>query len=130
MLTIGQKIAELENIRDSYDVVREHCALWSSGCCGNKVACANRFKNGCIGDKKEVEQLIEWLTDYRARLRKEEEFRPKELYAIEHIPSGKIIFNARGGCYKHLDEAEAKLEKVDGKCRIVTYKLQEGDADD
>lgn len=40
--------------------------------------------------------------------------------------SGKIIFNARGGCYKHLDEAENKLSRIDGDCRIVTYKLQEG----
>ena len=125
-ITIEQKIAELENVRDSYDSVREHCALWSSGCCGNKVACVHNFKNGCIGDKKEVEQLIEWLTDYRNRLHKEEEFRPTTLYAIEHCPSGKIIFNARGGCYKHWDEAKNKLSRVDGDCRIVTYKLQEG----
>ena len=125
-MTLEKKIAELENIRDSYDSVRENCALWSSGCCGNKVACVNHFKNGCIGDKKEVEQLIEWLTDYRNRLRKEIEFRPKELYAIEHIPTGHIIFNARGGCYKHLDEAKNKLSRVDDDCGIVTYKLQEG----
>lgn len=45
---------------------------------------------------------------------------------IEHIPTGHIIFNARGGCYKHLDEAENKLSRIDGDCRIVTYKLQEG----
>ena len=125
-MTIERKIAELENIRDSYDAVRERCAEWKKGCCGQKVSeCVSCFKNGCIGDKKEVEQLIEWLTDYRNRLRKEIEFRPKELYAIEHIPTGHIIFNARGGCYKHLDEAENKLSRVDGDCRIVTYKLQE-----
>lgn len=128
-MTIEQKIAELENVRDSYDAVREHCVLWSGGCSGNKVACVNHLKNGCIGYKKEVEQLIEWMTDYRNRLRKEIEFRPKELYAIEHIPTGHIIFNARGGCYKHLDEAENKLSRIDGDCRIVTYKLQEGDSD-
>lgn len=74
----------------------------------------------------DIEQEIEWLTDYRNRLRKEIELRPKELYAIEHIPTGRIIFNARGGCYKHLDEAENKLSRIDGDCRIVTYKLQEG----
>lgn len=74
----------------------------------------------------DIEQEIVWLTDYKNRLRKEIEFRPKELYAIEHIPTGHIIFNARGGCYKHLDEAENKLSRVDGNCRIVTYKLQEG----
>lgn len=126
-MTIEQKIAELENIRDSYDSVREHCALWSSGCCGNKVVCAHNFKNGCVGDKKGVEQLIEWLTDYRNRLRKEIEFRPKELYAIEYVPSGKIIFNARGGCYKHLDEAKARFKKLgEENYRIITYKLKEG----
>ena len=74
----------------------------------------------------DIEQEIEWLTDYRNRLRKEIEFRPTTLYAIEHIPTGKIIFNARGGCYKHWDEAENKLSRIDGDCRIVTYKLQEG----
>lgn len=74
----------------------------------------------------DIKQEIVWLTDYKNRLRKEIEFRPKELYAIEHIPTGHIIFNARGGCYKHLDEAENKLSRVDGNCRIVTYKLQEG----
>ena len=75
----------------------------------------------------DVEQEIAWLTDYRNRLRKEVEFRPKELYAIEHCPSGKIIFNARGGCYKHLDEAKTKLSKLgEESYRIVTYKLQEG----
>jgi len=74
----------------------------------------------------DIEQEIEWLTDYRNRLRKEIEFRPTTLYAIEHIPTGKIIFNARGGCYKHWDEAENKLSRIDGDCRIATYKLQEG----
>jgi len=110
--------------------VREHCALWTSGCCGNKVACVHNFKNGCVGDEKEVEQLIEWLTDYRNRLRKEIEFRPTTLYAIEYVPSGKIIFNTRGGCYKHLDEAEVRLAELgEENYRIVTYKLQEGDSD-
>lgn len=75
----------------------------------------------------DIKQEIEWLTDYRNRLSKEIEFRPKELYAIEHIPTGHIIFNARGGCYKHLDEAETKLAKLrEESYRIVTYKLQEG----
>lgn len=75
---------------------------------------------------EDIEQEIAWLTDYRNRLRKEIEFRPTTLYAIEHIPTGHIIFNARGGCYKHWDEAENKLSRIDGDCRIVTYKLQEG----
>lgn len=126
-MTIEQKIKDLENIRDSYDVIRESCAEWKKGCCGQKgFECVNHFKNGCVGDREDVKRLIEWLTDYRNRLRKEVEFRPKELYAIEHIPTGHIIFNARGGCYKHWDEAENKLSRVDGNCRIVTYKLQEG----
>lgn len=73
----------------------------------------------------DIEQEIEWLTDYRNRLSKEEEFRPTTLYAIEHVPSGKIIFNARGGCYKHLEDANAKLSKYDCNYRIIKYKLQE-----
>ena len=87
---------------------------------------AERLKKYDLGCA-DIEQEIAWLTDYRNRLRKEIEFRPTELYAIEHCPSGKIIFNARGGCYKHLDEAETKLAKLrEESCRIVTYKLQEG----
>ncbi len=98
-MTIEQKIKDLEEMAKSY---------MSAG-----IPC------------DDIKQEIEWLTDYRNRLRKEIEFRPKELYAIEHIPTGHIIFNARGGCYKHLDEAENKLSRTDGDCRIVTYKLQE-----
>ena len=87
---------------------------------------AERLKKYDLGCA-DIEQEIEWLTDYRNRLRKEIEFRPTTLYAIEHCPSGKIIFNARGGCYKHLDEAETKLAKLrEESYRIVTYKLQEG----
>ena len=99
-MTLEQKIKDLKKTAESYR---------SAG-----IPC---------GD---FEQEIAWLTDYRNRLRKEIEFRPKELYAIEHIPTGHIIFNARGACYKHLDEAENKLSRIDGDCRIVTYKLQEG----
>ena len=99
-MTLEQKIKDLEELVKSY---------MSAG-----IPC------------DDIEQEIAWLTDYRNRLRKEIEYRPKELYAIEHIPTGHIIFNARGGCYKHLDEAENKLSRVDGDCRIVTYKLQEG----
>lgn len=99
-MTLEQKIADLEKTVRTF---KEH-----------RMTC------------EDIEQEIEWLTDYRNRLRKEIEFRPKELYAIEHIPTGRIIFNARGGCYKHLDEAENKLSRIDGDCRIVTYKLQEG----
>ena len=100
-MTLEQKIKDLEELAKSY---RSAC-----------VPC------------DDIEQEIEWLTDYRNRLRKEIEFRPTELYAVEHIPTGHIIFNARGGCNKHLDEAETKLAKLrEESYRIVTYKLQEG----
>ena len=99
-MTIEQKIADLEKTVKTFKAHRMTC--------------------------EDIELEIAWLTDYRNRLRKEVEFRPATLYAIEHIPTGKIIFNARGGCYKHWDEAEAKLSKIDGDCRIVTYKLQRG----
>ena len=100
-MTLDQKIANLEKTAESY-----------------------RSRHLPHDD---IEQLIAWLTDYRNRLRKETEFRPTKLYAIEHIPTGHIIFNARGGCYKHLDEAETKLAKLrEESYRIVTYKLQEG----
>ena len=99
-MTLEQKIKDLENTVKAFKAHRMTC--------------------------EDIEHEIEWLTDYRNRLRKEIEFRPTELYAIEHIPTGHIIFNARGGCYKHWEEAEKKLSKIDGDCIIVTYRLQEG----
>lgn len=100
-MTLEQKIKDLEEVAERLKAYDLDCA--------------------------DIKQEIAWLTDYRNRLRKEIEFRPKELYAIEHCPSGKIIFNARGGCYKHLDEVTTKLAKLrEESYRIVTYKLQEG----
>lgn len=54
-------------------------------------------------------------------------FRPTELYAVEDYVSGKIIFNARGGCYKDIADATNKIERLTkengGTYRIVKYVL-------
>ena len=53
--------------------------------------------------------------------------RPTELYAVEDCISGKIIFNARGGCYKDIAEVSDKLARLTkengGTYRIVKYVL-------
>lgn len=57
------------------------------------------------------------------------EVRPTELYAIEDVNTGKIIFNARGGCYKQVSDALKKLAYLtardSGNYRIVVYRLDE-----
>lgn len=67
-------------------------------------------------------QLIKWLEEYK-QLKALQIKRPIELYAIENIKTGEIIFNARGGCYKHIDEAKTKLRKLGDGYEIVKYKL-------
>lgn len=67
-------------------------------------------------------QLIKWLEELK-QLKALQIKRPTELYAIENITTGEIIFNARGGCYKHTDEVETKLRKLGNGYKIVKYKL-------
>ena len=54
-------------------------------------------------------------------------FRPTELYAVEDCISGKIIFNARGGCYKDIEDVTDKIARLTkengGTYRIVKYVL-------
>ena len=53
--------------------------------------------------------------------------RPTELYAVEDWITGKIIFNARGGCYKGIAEVSDKLKRLTKEngdiYRIVKYVL-------
>lgn len=67
-------------------------------------------------------QLIKWLEEYK-QLKALQIKRPTELYAIEDITTGEIIFNARGGCYRQIDEAKTKLRKLGDGYKIVKYKL-------
>lgn len=54
-------------------------------------------------------------------------FRPTELYAVEDCISGKIIFNARGGCYKDIAEVTDKIARLTkengGTYRVIKYVL-------
>jgi hypothetical protein len=52
-------------------------------------------------------QLIKWLEEYK-QLKALQMMRPTELYAIENITTGEIIFNARGGCYRDKEAAKRK----------------------
>lgn len=54
-------------------------------------------------------------------------FRPTELYAVEDCISGKIIFNARGGCYKDIADVTDKIARLTkekgGIYRVIKYVL-------
>lgn len=60
------------------------------------------------------------------------EEKPTELYAILDADNDKIIFNARGGCYRDKNDAERKRRQLINSTeyadnlsyRVVTYKLQ------
>ena len=87
----------------------------------NELKSLNR--NLCdLESEYENTQLITWLEDYK-QLKALQIKRPTELYAIENITTGEIIFNARGGCYRQIDEAKTKLRKLGDGYKIVKYKL-------
>lgn len=73
--------------------------------------------------KHDNELLLEQLRILKSQMVR----RPKELYAVEDCLTGDIIFNARGGCYKDIDTAQKKLDKLSKSTgrsyRIVAYKL-------
>lgn len=84
-----------------------------------------KLLNGNLCDlelKYKNTQLIKWLEEYK-QLKALQVKRPTELYAIEDIVTGEIIFNARGGCYRQIDEAKTKLRKLGDGYKIVKYKL-------
>ena len=75
--------------------------------------------------REEHRQLAEWLRELQSYKTRDARFRPRKLYALEHISTGKIIFNARGGAYKLREEAEDKLKRLGGKgYRIIVYELR------
>ena len=103
------------------------CPYFSQTLCDGSVKC-RLYSDGvaCVTAAQDNRKLANWLSDYDRMLRKEIEFHPKVLYAIEDTTTHKIIFNARGGCYKHFGDVEKKLEKLgDKKYKIVNYKLEE-----
>lgn len=67
-------------------------------------------------------QLIKWLEEYK-QLKALQMRRPTELYAIENITTGEIIFNARGGCYRDKEAAKRKVKELGMNYRIVKYRL-------
>ena len=77
------------------------------------------------GEVSSFHDVLTYLEDYK-RLT-DGDGTIKRLYAIQNIATGEIIFNARGGAYKKLEEALTKLDKLEsGKYRLVTYELKEG----
>lgn len=68
-------------------------------------------------------QLIKWLKEYK-QLKSLQIKRPTELYAIENMTTGEIIFNARGGCYREKEAVKRKVKELGTKnYRIVKYRL-------
>ena len=80
---------------------------------GNLCDLESEYKNA---------QLIEWLEEYK-QLKALQIKRPTELYAIENITTGEIIFNARGGCYREKEAAKRKVKELGMNYRIVKYRL-------
>lgn len=74
-------------------------------------------------------QIVRMLEDLKD-LRAEKSNRPTHLYAIENTSTGKILFNARGCCYKLRSDAKRKLSELgELNHRIVTYKMVEGETE-
>lgn len=48
---------------------------------------------------------------------------PDILYAIREVDTGKIIWNARGSAYKHLEHVTNKLEKLHKKNPDKVYSV-------
>lgn len=67
-------------------------------------------------------QLIKQLEEYR-QLKALQVKRPTELYAIEDMTTGEIIFNARGGCYRDKEAVKRKVKELGANYKIVKYRL-------
>ena len=78
--------------------------------------------------EKAKQVIIDGLLNHIEELEKKHINRPIELYAIEDCISGNIIFNARGGCYRDISDANRKVRRLmkekGGTFRVVTYRLQ------
>ena len=67
-------------------------------------------------------QLIKWLEELK-QLKALQIKRPTELYAIENMTTGEIIFNARGGCYRDKEAVKRKVKELGANYKIVKYRL-------
>lgn len=97
----------------------------------NRDLCA--YQQGYQDGGSDMEQakqiIIDGLLEQIKVLEKKMISRPIELYAVEDCISGEIIFNARGGCYKEVADANDKISRLlkehsDKSYKIVTYRLQ------
>ena len=96
------------------------------------VAFASGYDNGYAKGASDMENakqiIIDGLLKQIKDLEKQIISRPIELYAVEDCISGNIIFNARGGCYKEVLDANDKISRLlkenpNNSYRIVTYRL-------
>ena len=66
-----------------------------------------------------INEIIDYINN-------EVEKRPKVLYGVENIHTGKITFNARGGAYQDKNAACRKMVELGVKDhRVVENKLEE-----
>lgn len=74
------------------------------------------------GNFNSIEGVQEWIDKAPTVIT-----RPTELYAIEDCITGQIIFNARGGCYRDIADANDKITRLtrenDSTYRIVKYVM-------
>lgn len=107
------------------------CPYFSPTLCDGSVKC-RLYSDGvaCVTAAQDNRKLANWLSDYDRMLRKEIEFRPKVLYAIEDTTTHKIIFNARGGCYSILVMLKRSSKNSAIKnIRLLTINLKNKDND-
>lgn len=87
----------------------------------------NGYKQGAIDMENAKQVIIDGLLEQIKELEKKIVSRPQVLYAIEDKIQGNIIFNARGGCYKDLADAQDKVARLTkengGRYEIVEYHL-------
>lgn len=87
------------------------------------------YKQGASDMENAKQLIIDGLLKQIKSLEQKAISRPIELYAVEDCIGGNIIFNARGGCYREVDDASDKISRLlkehnDKRYRIVTYRLQ------
>lgn len=86
------------------------------------------YQQGASDMENAKQIIIDGLLKQIKDLEKQIINRPIELYAVEDCISGNIIFNARGGCYKEVADANDKISRLlkenpNNSYRIVTYRL-------
>lgn len=109
------------------DVYTDDLVAYDSNTSSNIRSYENGYKQGATDMENAKQIIIDGLLEQIKELEKKVISRPQVLYAIEDKIQGNIIFNARGGCYKDLTDAQDKIARLTkengGRYDIVEYHL-------